>query len=193
MKCQYEVKGKRTCQFKGKFTVHGKSYCAMHNTINQISNGCKGNQRTLCGRNGCKMCFNRSFASHTKSKCWDYMMNGDDPQYVFLGSNKKCWFICDKCNHSFSARISNISKGQWCPFCKGNHKLCNDQECEMCFKRSFASHPKSTCWNYQLNKKRPRDVFLNSHNSYWLKCEKCDRSFEITLNHLNMSCICSRH
>ena len=40
-------------------------------------------------------------------------------------------------------------------------KLCNE-DCEICFNRSFVSHPKSEFWS-NLNQKTPRQVFKHSN------------------------------
>ena len=43
--------------------------------------------------------FERSFASHEKSKFWHPTLNGDlMPYNVALNSHRKCSFICSECN-----------------------------------------------------------------------------------------------
>ena len=49
----------------------------------------------------CENCFDRSFASHEKSKYWDNLLNDKDPRNVSLNSGKKYWFECDKCEHNW--------------------------------------------------------------------------------------------
>ena len=74
---------------------------------------CKPRQRFLC-KNDCDVCFERSFASHEKSKFWNVELNSkivltkfkkkidcSSPRQVFKNSNDKFWFNCDECNHSF--------------------------------------------------------------------------------------------
>ena len=84
--------------------------------------------------------YERQFARHPKSECWHPEKNGDiTPEMIYISTNKKYWFICKTCNHQFLSSLNNISKGKWCPYCSG-HKICDNIDCKMCFKRSFASH-----------------------------------------------------
>lgn len=59
--------------------------------------------------------FERSFASHEKSKYWSNQ-NTEQPRDVFKSSGKKYWFDCNN-NHIFDSQLDNINKGQWCPYC----------------------------------------------------------------------------
>ena len=104
-----------------------------------------GNCKKLCNNNDCEICFNKSFASNEKSKYWSEE-NKIKPRDVFLQSNKKFIFNCDKCSHNFEGLLSNIIKGQWCSYCS-NRQLCNNNNCEICFNKSFASNEKSKYWS----------------------------------------------
>lgn len=102
------------------------------------------NQRVLCLDNNCKECFEKSLASHEKHM---YLLNKevDNPRFIFKFSNKKYDFKCNNCNHIFNSMISNVTdikKNRWCPYCV-NKKLCNNETCNSCFKKSFASYPQS--------------------------------------------------
>jgi len=78
--------------------------------------------------NNCQYCFNKSFAlfdglttnGKKKVDCWDYNKNKDKPWEVFKNCNKKFWFKCDNCPHSFDSRLNDISSSNrtWCPHCK---------------------------------------------------------------------------
>ncbi len=95
--------------------------------------------------------FERSFANHPRSSCWNYQKNAPNtPRDVFIRSGKNFWFTCETCNHDFSAVLSNVTSknSPWCPYCS-NQKRCNDEDCMLCFEKSFANHPRSGCWNYQ--------------------------------------------
>ena len=123
MKCQAILKsGERIgqeCGAKAKVTVDDISYCGRHCVVEkEIKSECEGNQRRLCGKSDCEICFKRSFASHDRAKYWDQEMNiGIMPRDVFLNSNKKYWFTCDRCTHSFDASLVHIHNGRWCPYC----------------------------------------------------------------------------
>lgn len=120
--------------------------------------------------------FAESFASHEKAQYWDYDKNELTPDKLRKCSEKKGWFNCNKCPHSFEKILYSIIDGSWCPYC-ANKKLC-DQECQICYDKSFASHPKAQCWNYEKNELTPRQVFKTSNIKYWFKCGKCPHSFE---------------
>jgi very-short-patch-repair endonuclease len=147
--------------------------------------GCTGNKKRLCDIDECKMCFNRSFASHFRSEFWNYELNEDTPRQCAMSKNSKRWFTCDKegCGHIFETTLSSIANKNhpsWCPYCT-NNKLCED-ECEQCFEKSFASHPKSEFWNYEYNEDTPRQYFLGSSKKIWFDCNICGHMFEITLS-----------
>lgn len=55
-------------------------------------------------------------------------------------------------------------------------KLCDDDFCYMCFKRSFSSHEYAIQWS-QKNEIQPRDMFLNSHSKFWFDCHYCPHEF----------------
>jgi len=130
----------------------------------------------LCGNEKCLLCLPRSFASHDKSKYWDYDENTRTPIQVLLGSHEKFWFKCDKCNHSLYLRIGHITdNNMWCAYCT-HRKLCDSEDCKFCYENSFASHPKSKRWSKQ-NKVLPRDVFNGTKNSYMFDCEKCEHTY----------------
>jgi hypothetical protein len=130
----------------------------------------------------CGKCFNKSFASHSKSKFWS-KRNEKRARDVFPKGNSKFWFLCDVCDHEFEKIISSISKGGWCPYCV-NQKLCSEDECNQCFSKSFASSPRSSCWSSK-NNCSPREIFLSTAKKYWFKCETCEHEFETSPNNLS--------
>jgi very-short-patch-repair endonuclease len=130
----------------------------------------------------CNFCYKNSFASHPKSKYWNYNKNSKKPSEVFLNSNKKYWFDCIICNHTFNITLGNINNGNWCSYCT-NRKICN---CNICYQKSFASHPKSKYWNYNKNNKKPNEVFLCISKKYWFNCNKCDFLFDMRLSDISL-------
>jgi very-short-patch-repair endonuclease len=124
--------------------------------------------------------FEKSFASHEKSKYWSDKNGNINPINVTLKSNKKYWFNCNKCNHIFDIALNNVSAGKWCPFC-GVNKLCEIETCNTCFEKSFASHDKAKYWSSK-NNKNPRLVTKKSDSEkFWFNCDKCIHSFDSTL------------
>lgn len=124
----------------------------------------------LCDDKNCVLCFDKSFASHKKSKYWSES-NEKNPRQVFKSSYKKYTFDC-KCGHQFDSTLSNITcKNTWCRYCsKPAKKLCDDENCTSCFNNSFASSKKSKYWS-QSNEMTPRQVFKSTDKKYKFVCE----------------------
>lgn len=57
-----------------------------------------------------------------------------------------------------------------------NKKLCDNEKCNICFTKSFASHFRS---NFIAEKKKynPRSIFLYSNKKYLFQCEICNQNF----------------
>ena len=140
--------------------------------------------KRLCDDEECQTCFEKSFASHEKSKYWSDK-NGDvKPRQVFKSSGHKYWFDCD-CRHDFNSSLNKITGlNSWCPYCsKIPHKLCEKEDCPSCFKNSFASHEKSKYWSDKNGDVKPRQVFKSSHTKYWFNCD-CGHQFESSITNI---------
>jgi len=134
--------------------------------------------KKMCDDDDCKECFNKSFASHEKSKFWS-IKNPKNPKYLFQGDSDKYWFNCDKCTHDFETVLYSVKTGSWCPYC-ANNKMCYEDTCQECFDKSFASHEKVKCWSSK-NKENPRHLFQGNNNKFWFNCNKCCHEFETPL------------
>ena len=130
---------------------------------------CK-NIKKICKDLECNICFEKSFASHLKSK---YLVDNINPRFIFKSTGKKYNFKCNKCNHIFKISCDNINKNNWCSYCS-NKKLCKDLECNICFEKSFASHPKS---KYLVDNINPRTIFKGTVKKYNFKCNECNHIF----------------
>jgi very-short-patch-repair endonuclease len=131
--------------------------------------------KDLCDKKTCKECYEKSFASHEKVKYWSDK-NNVSARKVLLNSNNKYIFNCD-CGHEFDASLGKINTGRWCPYCsKPPQKLCDDDNCKECYKKSFASHEKSKYWS-DKNNLEPRHIFKSSGEKYIFICEN-KHSFE---------------
>lgn len=139
-----------------------------------------------CENPACEHCFNNSFASHEKTKYWNFSKNDEIvPRNVALNSHRKYWYTCKECMHDLEVSLNKINSGRWCAFC-ANKKRCNNPECEHCFNNSFASHEKARHWNFIHNNNiSPRNVALNSHKKYWFTCEECKSNFRMPLSDIN--------
>lgn len=134
--------------------------------------------KTLCKNKECKVCFEKSLASHPQAQYWNKDLNGDiTPREIRRGNQKKFWFDCNVCKHTFNAKPNHITNGSWCPYC-AHLKLCDNEDCEMCFENSAASTSKAKLWNYELNNGlTPRNVFKFSTLKYWFTCNRCQHDF----------------
>lgn len=123
--------------------------------------------RRLCNNDNCEICYNRSFASNEFSKYWDYNKNNKKPRDVFKNSGSKYNFICNKCNHDFCSILNNITYyNKFCPYC-ANQKLCDNNECKICYDKSFKSHPFSIYWS-QNNILLPENIFKGSSKKIFI-------------------------
>ena len=114
--------------------------------------------------------------------------------------NKKYWFKCDNnyCNHDFYICINDMTrqKSSWCPYCStSNKRLCNNENCQVCFDNSFASFKGTTkngklkvdCWDYEKNgDDKPRNYTISSGKKCWFKCEMDNHSFCLHLFNLTL-------
>jgi very-short-patch-repair endonuclease len=156
-------------------------------TLNNVNAGkwcpyCSNNK--LCDNSdkiNCLKCFNKSFASNEKSK-FISNLNSILPTTIFLQSEKKLFFECNKCNHTFETSPAIIKMGCWCPYCT-NQKLCGNNNCIMCFNKSLASHEKSKFFSVK-NKIQPINIFLGSNKKYIFDCPDCKNEYEIFPNQI---------
>jgi len=67
---------------------------------------------------------------------------------------------------------------------KTKKKLCNNNDCVICYERSFATHEKAKFWSKDNDKNiTPRNVLLESHLIYKFDCV-CEHTFEIKINNI---------
>jgi very-short-patch-repair endonuclease len=91
-----------------------------HTFDSNLANITKGNWCPYCSKPSkrlcdCNICFEKSFASSDKAKYWSDE-NHENSRYVFLNSNKKYVFNCDK-KHKFNKALNDVTSGSWCPYC----------------------------------------------------------------------------
>lgn len=106
------------------------------------------------------------------AKEWDCEKNqGLSPEYFSVGSNKKVWWKCSKCNSSYETTISHKIEGNSCPYCSG--KKVNDTNS---LKTKYPEL--SQYWDYEKNNIAPESIYFGSRKRVWWKCSKCNKSFE---------------
>jgi very-short-patch-repair endonuclease len=127
----------------------------------------------LC--NQCDNCFKKSCASHEMNIAWS-SKNEVPSVEIFLQSNKKIIFNCLTCLHEYETTPNHYyNRNGSCPYC-ANKKLCNN-ECNICYNKSFASHPLVNCWSIK-NTINPRNIFKGSETKCIFDCDTCKSEFE---------------
>lgn len=151
-----------------------------------LKNVCSGqwckycNSDGLCEEEDCLFCYQKSFASHPMAESWS-TRNHILPRQILRRSDKKCWFDCRDCQHSFEVKLFSISKDKHCAYCS-NQKLCDKQECMICFEKSCASHEMDKAWSTN-NEFVSRQVFIQSNKKIKFNCLICLHIYETTPNH----------
>jgi very-short-patch-repair endonuclease len=158
---------------------------------NNVVNGrrcsyCFGDK--LCDVDDCLRCHQRSFASHPKSKYWS-RQNKLGPRQVKRSSHRDFLFDCPACSHYSLMALNNVVAGQWCRYCNKD-SLCDDQDCNFCLAKSFASHPRSKHWSSK-NLLKPRQVVQGSTAKCWFTCSYCQYDFCMELRNVTRGYWCS--
>jgi very-short-patch-repair endonuclease len=149
-------------------------------------------KRVLCDDDDCDACFNKSFASCIPKNI-EIVDTQIDARDIQKYSQKELLFKCTDCNHTFIKKIMGFTTGEYCIYCTSKPiKMCDKEDCNFCFEKSFASHEKSDYWDYNKNKVSPRQVYKNSIERYFFNCNVCNHSFETAPNSINkLNCFCS--
>ena len=134
----------------------------------------------LCTGPSCDTCYEKSFASHPMAIHWS-LQNKKMPRDLCKRSDQKCWFDCDDCGHTFQSALYSVQNEKHCPFCS-NQRLCSNAECQVCLKKSCASHERmKASWSPE-NALMPRDVFLQSNKKIIFDCIVCHHRHTTTPN-----------
>ena len=154
--------------------------------INQSNNWCPYcYNRKLCGN--CESCNEKSFATHEKSFYWSDK-NKLKPNKVIKGCDKKFYFNCNKCPHELLISPKKISVlGRWCSYCS-HQKLCENNNCEMCWNNSFASVERCKYLHDNIN---PRMLFKSTNKKFKFDCNVCQKVFSCQLSDVTKGVWCS--
>ena len=142
----------------------------------------------LCGSSACLFCLPKCFASHKFIYRWSEK-NVTSPFLVALFSREKIILNCEVCGHEYQQAAGCISSGQGCPYCSATKgKLCDNDNCQFCFDKSFKSHPRA---KYLYDNIDLRTLPLHSHKRCNFKCEE-DHIFNATLIDISYGMWCPR-
>ena len=157
---------------------------------------CRPLAKTLCLRDTCRTCEPRRlsncqrFLNHPESLSELQFLNGlcFDARTSPCGAKIKISALCHKktCGHRFVTLPVRIFRGNWCPYCDG--KLCEDEECQPCFKRSCANVPLLVKHWSTLNSKTPRQINNKSgHKAKFFCCREFEAPPVFTHGNVNRS------
>lgn len=145
--------------------------------------------KKFCNDPACITCYLKSFASSPYAKFWS-AKNNKLPNEVFKNSEEEYYFYCWTCNHEFKRKLLLVTNRCFCLYCSNHHSLmCDDNTCNHCFNKSFASHKMAKYWSSK-NKILPRDTIRCSSNKYIFDCPECKNEFSMALKHINNGSWC---
>ena len=108
---------------------------------------------------------------------------------VSYATHKKYLFFCPVCEHEFETSPNAITGGSFCGYCT-NKRLCDDDDCNYCFEKSFAVSDKAENWS-DKNDVLPRNVFLSTHKKYIFVCPDCKHEFLTSPNYISDGNFCA--
>ena len=149
---------------------------------------CSKPPKKLCNNKECSNCFEKSFASHEKSKYWSNK-NELTPRQVFKGTDRKLFVFDCECGHTINMNLKQISnQNHWCSYCS-HQKLCNENTCKLCYNISFASVEK--CKYLHDKTINPRTLFKSTNKKFKFDCDLCNKVFETQLSGVTKGVWCS--
>ena len=117
---------------------------------------------------------------------WHPTKNGDiDPSKIGPRSEKKYVFYCFDCKHEITDKVSRVTVKKQCQYCSPRWEHCPNDDCDFCFRRSFASNPKSKMWHPTENGDMiPLHTVKNSMTKFIFICDLCNHTFSKSPNQL---------
>jgi hypothetical protein len=112
---------------------------------------------------------------------WDFEKNGElKPTNVSYGSDKKAWWVCNKCHEHYESSISNRVHGRACPFCSG--QKVRNWNCLAVQKPDIAKQ-----WHPTKNDNlTANDVTCGSDKEAWWECPNCHENYILKVSHVTM-------
>lgn len=124
-------------------------------------------------------------------KQWDHQRNPDPPTAYAPHSNKKVWWICSDCEHSYERAVSQTRLYR-CPCCAGLELHSDGRNSLERLRPDLVEewHPTN---NGNLS---PKDVGIGYGKKVWWKCTNCDHEWEnlirVKANHGCPYCVTGR-
>lgn len=104
---------------------------------------------------------------------WHPIKNGNlTPYDVTCGCRKYAWWQCkDNPKHEWHVTILNRSNGNGCPYC--SHRYASEDYNLLVINPNLCED-----WNYDKNKKKPKDYTPGSSQSVWWLCKECGHEWK---------------
>lgn len=151
-----------------KCSVCGSSWDATIRSRTQRGTGCPSCARKAVWENRQKELLknNGPLKDDLLLRSWDYEKNAPlKPEDVTAQSNKRVWWKCPDCEHSWSAKICNRSNGRGCPQCS-NRALVRGVN-DLATRNPSLAEEWDCVKNAPLS---PSDVFSKSGKKYYWLC-----------------------
>lgn len=129
---------------------------------------CNEKSVKICNDKNCLLCYNKTFASHEKSKYWS-IKNKDKPKNIYKYSDEFYIFNCGTCNKEFTRKLSSVTRrNYWCPSCKHKTetKLLKWLQSMYNFLTIICQSKFDWCVNPLSNRKLPFDFFIKELNVF---------------------------
>ena len=113
------------------------------------------------------------------SGSFDRSKNKESPESICIGSEKKVWWRCEVCGHSWRARVSDRAHGSPCPECSKRERSKNVAKTYVARSGSLLENRPDIAaeWDYSKNTLRPEDVTCGSEKKVWWICPNCGESW----------------
>ena len=119
---------------------------------------------------------------------WDWAKNkGLDPQVITWKSDKKAWWHCSVCGHSWEAAIKNRSNGRGCPKCARIKQAATFNQSRIHSNGSLATENPNLAQRWHPTKNgelTPYDVTSKSGKRVWWLCEQ-GHEWEAGINNIS--------
>jgi len=119
----------------------------------------------FCDKINCLHCFEKSFASHKKSKFWNNHLNNDiNPNKITKYTKQSYYFDCDKCKNQFKSIIGNVVKlNSWCPKCYNKTELKLYEFIKNIFSQTIHQYKNDWSKNIDTNRYLPFDFCIEEY------------------------------
>lgn len=115
---------------------------------------------------------------------WDYDKNYPlTPYDVTPMANRKAYWICSECGHSWKALINNRAFGNGCPECAKAKRVQTKTTNDILQRGSLADVNPRLAEEFLIEKNndlKPSDILLHSGKLYWWKCKDCGCEWQAT-------------